>query len=253
MSINDVLTKPKAEIHIHLEGSLEPRTLIKLARRNNINIKYKTVEDVQKAYKFSNLQEFLEIYYQGMSVLITEQDYYDLAFEYFTNANNDNITHIECFIDPQAHMERGIPLKTVFAGLDRAIVDAKLQFNITVNTIVCFLRHLGQDPALRAFDSVMEHRQSFIGIGLDSSELGFPPSMFKELYRKAEKEKLFLVAHAGEEGPVDYVWEAIDILGVNRIDHGNIIIKDNDLIGRVIKDDLAITMCPLSNKCGALH
>ncbi len=221
MNIDNILSKPKAELHIHLEGSLDPSTLIKLARINNVNIKYKTVEDVQNAYKFSNLQEFLDIYYQGMSVLITEQDYYDLAFEYFSNANNDNITHIECFIDPQAHIERGISLKTVFAGLDRAIVDAKLQFDITVSTIVCFLRHLGQDPALRAFDGLMAHRQSFVGIGLDSSELGFPPSMFKELYRKAEQEKLFLVAHAGEEGPVDYVWEAIDILAVDRIDHGN--------------------------------
>ena len=184
-----------------------------------------------------------------MSVLITEQDYYDLAFECFTNANRDNVTHIECFIDPQAHTDRGVSLKTVFAGIDRAIVDAKLQFGMTVSTIVCFLRHLGQDPALRAFDSLMEHRHSFIGIGLDSSELGFPPSIFKDLYRRAEKEKLFLVAHAGEEGPVDYVWEAIDILGVDRIDHGNTILNDKDLIKRVIKDDLAITMCPLSNKC----
>ncbi|MDD3267277.1 MAG: adenosine deaminase [Burkholderiales bacterium] len=247
--MSNILENPKAELHIHLEGSLEPEMLLKLAAKNNVSIKYKSIEEISNAYKFNSLQEFLDIYYQGMSVLHTEEDYYDLTYAYLTKAHQDNVTYSEMFFDPQAHLARNIELGTVFAGMTRAIQDAKNNYGINGSLIPCFLRHLGENDALKAFDKLMDYRKYFIGIGLDSSELGYPPGQFKNLFELARKEKLKLVAHAGEEGPANYVWEALDILGVDRIDHGNAIHSDQELIKRITKDGIGLTMCPLSNKC----
>jgi adenosine deaminase len=248
MLYKELLKKPKAELHLHIEGTLEPQMMFDLAKRNNVSLKYNSVEEIKRAYSFNNLQEFLDLYYQGMSVLITEQDFYDLTYAYLQKAVNDNVTHAEIFVDPQAHIERKINLSKVFGGIQKAFSQAKKDFGIKTSLIVCFLRHLSERDALNCFEEVMNYRQHFIGIGLDSSELGHPPIKFKNLFKVAEKEKLFLVAHAGEEGPAEYVWQAIDELGVNRIDHGNAIITDSTLIKRIVKDRLALTMCPLSNK-----
>ena len=236
---------------MHLEGSLEPEMLMNLAKKNNVEIKYKSIAEVYQAYKFNNLQEFLDIYYQGMSVLCTEQDFYDLTYAYLKKAQQDNISHVELFFDPQAHLVRNIPLNTIINGIDKAIQQAKQEFLINTSLIPCFLRHLSERNALMVFEELMNYRDKFIGIGLDSSELGNPPSKFKQLFNLARQEKLRLVAHAGEEGDASYVWEALDILGVNRIDHGNSVIQDKELIKRIVTDKIGLTMCPLSNK--SLH
>lgn len=247
--MSEILKNPKAELHMHLEGSLEPEMLLKLANRNNISLKYNSVAELKQAYKFNNLQEFLDIYYQGMSVLQTEQDFFDLTYAYLEKAHQDNVMFSEMFFDTQAHLERGIKLATVFDGITQAITQAKTKLNITASLIPCFLRHLSEDNALHTFDLLMDHRDKFIGVGLDSGEFGNPPSKFKRLFDRARNEKLKLVAHAGEEGPASYVWEAIDILGVERIDHGNSILTDETLIKRIAKDNIGLTMCPLSNQC----
>jgi len=248
IDLNSILRKPKAELHVHLEGSLEPEMMLKLAKRNNILLKWNNIEEIRQAYNFANLQEFLNLYYQGMSVLVTERDFYDLTYAYLYKAHFDNIVHTEIFIDPQAHIARRIELSVIFSGINKAIMQAKLEFGIDAYIITCFLRHLSEKSSLIMFDQLMDFRDEFIGIGLDSSELGNPPNKFKNLFNLARKENLFLVAHAGEEAPAKYVWEAIDILGVDRIDHGNSIITDVDLIRRVVKDKIPLTMCPLSNK-----
>jgi adenosine deaminase len=240
---------PKAELHIHLEGSLEPQMILDLARRNNIQIKYSSLAEFAKAYQFNNLQEFLDLYYLGMSVLQTENDYFDLTYAYLTRAHQDNVTHSEMFFDPQAHLERGVSLDVIMNGLWRAIIQAKADYGINASLIPCFLRHLSEDNALSVFDALMNYRDKIIGIGLDSSELGNPPSKFKNLFNLARKERLKLLAHAGEEGPVSYIWDALDILGVDRIDHGNAILSDQALIKRIATDKIALTMCPLSNRC----
>ncbi len=247
--MQNILNSPKAELHIHLEGSLEPEMLFNLAQRNNVNLKYTSIEDLRNAYKFNNLQEFLDLYYQGMAVLQTEQDFFDLTYAYLQKAQQDNVAFTEMFFDPQAHLERGIQLSTIFNGLTNAINEARDKLNIQASLIPCFLRHLSEDNALQTFDMLMNYRDKFIGIGLDSSEMGNPPSKFKRLFDLARNEKLKLVAHAGEEGPAQYVWEAIDILGIDRIDHGNAILTDETLIKRIAKDQIGLTMCPLSNKC----
>ena len=248
---NLLLRQPKAELHMHLEGSLEPEMLMNLAKKNNVEIKYKSIAEVYQAYKFNHLQEFLDIYYQGMSVLCTEQDFYDLTYAYLKKAQQDNISHVELFFDPQAHLVRNIPLNTIINGIDKAIQQAKQEFLINTSLIPCFLRHLSERNALMVFEELMNYRDKFIGIGLDSSELGNPPSKFKQLFNLARQEKLRLVAHAGEEGDASYVWEALDILGVTRIDHGNSVIQDKELIKRIVTDKIGLTMCPLSNK--SLH
>lgn len=245
----NTIKQPKSELHIHLEGSLEPQMMLDLANRNGILLKYTSVNEIRNAYRFNKLQEFLDIYYQGMSVLQTEQDYFDLTFAYLSKAHHDNVTHSEMFFDPQGHLERGIKLGTIFNGINKAISKAKADFQLTANLIPCFLRHLDEDNALATFDQLMTFRDSFIGIGLDSSELGNPPIKFKNLFARARNEKLKLVAHAGEEGPAEYVWQALDELGVDRIDHGNAILQDTTLIKRIAQDKIGLTMCPLSNQC----
>ena len=238
---------PKSELHIHIEGSLEPELLFSLAQRNGVRLAYDSVESLRKAYRFSRLQDFLDIYYQGTSVLLTEQDFYDLAWAYLERARAENIRYAEIFFDPQAHTARGIPFATIIDGLHRATVDSAAKLGVEARLILCFLRHLDEADAERTLDAALAHRQKFIGIGLDSTELGHPPSKFKHVFRRARDAGLFLVAHAGEEGPPQYVWEALDILGVDRIDHGNRSMEDAALIARLARDRIPLTLCPLSN------
>jgi adenosine deaminase len=238
---------PKAELHIHIEGSLEPELLFALARRNNVRLAYPDVAALKRAYAFTNLQDFLDLYYQGMSVLLTDADFYDLAMAYFRKAAGQNVRYVEFFFDPQGHTSRGVSFETVIAGLTRAQADAETQLGLRSRMIMCILRHLDEADAQRALDQALAHKDKIIGIGLDSSEVGHPPSKFKDVFRRARDQGFQLVAHAGEEGPPDYVWEAIDVLGVDRIDHGNRALEDDALVKRLAKDRLALTVCPLSN------
>jgi adenine deaminase len=238
---------PKAELHIHIEGSLEPEFLFALARRNNVRLAYPDVEALRRAYAFTNLQDFLDLYYQGMSVLLHEVDFYDLAMAYFRKAASQNVRYVEFFFDPQGHTSRGVSFETIIAGLTRAQEDAEAQLGLRSRMIMCILRHLDEADAKRALNQALRHKDKIIGIGLDSSEVGHPPSKFKNVFRRAREEGFLLVAHAGEEGPPDYVWEAIDVLGVDRIDHGNRSLEDPALVKRLAKDGLALTVCPLSN------
>jgi adenosine deaminase len=245
----DTLIKrlPKCELHIHIEGSLEPELMFALARRNGVPLKYQSVDAVRQAYRFRNLQDFLDIYYQGMSVLITEQDFYDLAFAYLQRAHADNVRHVEMFFDPQGHTSRGIAFATVINGLHRAIADGERQLGVRASLILCFLRHLDEADAEKTLDSALAFKDKIVGIGLDSSETGNPPSKFKHVFRRARDAGFFLTAHAGEEGPPSYVWEALDVLGVGRIDHGNRSLQDAALVERLARERMALTVCPLSN------
>lgn len=238
----------KAELHIHIEGSLEPQMMMELALRNKIQLPYASVSQIEQAYNFENLQSFLDLYYRGMSVLRTEQDYYDLMMGYLRRVSEQNVVRAEIFFDPQGHLPRGVTWSTFMLGFDRALNDARAQLGIDGRLILCFLRHLPESDALRTFEAAMEYRDLFIGVGLDSSELGFPPHLFKNVFRRAKDAGLYLSAHAGEEGPAEYVWEALDILGVDRIDHGNNAIQDLELVRRIARDKIALTMCPLSNQ-----
>ena len=237
----------KAELHIHIEGSLEPELMFALAKRNNVRLAYDGVEALRAAYAFTNLQDFLDLYYQGMSVLLREVDFYDLAMAYFRKAASQNVRYAEFFFDPQGHTSRGVAFETVIAGLTRAQADAEAQLGLRSRMIMCILRHLDEADAERTLDQALQHKDKIIGIGLDSSEVGHPPTKFKNVFRRARDEGFLLVAHAGEEGPPDYVWEAIDVLGVDRIDHGNRSLEDAALVKRLAKDGLALTVCPLSN------
>jgi adenosine deaminase len=238
---------PKCELHIHIEGSLEPELMFALAQRNSIRLPYSSVDALRQAYHFRNLQDFLDIYYQGMSVLITAQDFYDLAYAYLQRAKADNVRHVEMFFDPQGHTSRGISFDTVIAGLHRAITDAERDLGVSASLIMCFLRHLDEADAERTLDEALVFRDKIIGVGLDSSEAGHPPSKFKRVFTRARSAGFFLTAHAGEEGPPSYVWEALDVLGVERIDHGNRSLDDDALTGRLARERMALTVCPLSN------
>ena len=249
MHDTDTLIKrlPKCELHIHIEGSLEPELMFALARRNGIRLPYPSVEALRQAYQFRNLQDFLDIYYQGMSVLITEQDFYDLAFAYLERARADNVRHVEMFFDPQGHTSRGIAFATVVGGLHRAIIDAGRELGVRASLIMCFLRHLDEADAERTLDSALAFKDRIVGVGLDSSEAGNPPSKFKHVFGRAREAGFFLSAHAGEEGPPSYVWEALDVLGVARIDHGIRSMEDPALVGRLAREGVPLTVCPLSN------
>src|SRR5262245_39165775 len=238
---------PKCELHIHVEGSLEPELMFALANRNGITLPYPSVEALRQAYRFRNLQDFLDLYYQGMSVLVTEQDFYDLAFAYLQRAHADNVRHVEMFFDPQGHTARGIAFATVIAGLDRAIADARRSLGIDASLIMCFLRHLDEADAERTFDQALPFRDRIIGVGLDSSEAGNPPSKFRRVFARARDAGFFLCAHAGEEGPASYIWEALDLLGVKRVDHGVRCMDDEVLVGRLARECVPLTVCPLSN------
>lgn len=238
---------PKAELHLHIEGSLEPEMLFALAERNKVAIPFASVEEVRQAYQFSNLQDFLDIYYQGMSVLLVEQDFYDLTMAYLERANADTVRHVEIFFDPQGHTERGVIFDTAIGGILRALDDGQARFGITHRLIMCFLRHLDEDAAFATLAEAEPWLDRIEGVGLDSSELGHPPAKFARVFAKARSLELKLVAHAGEEGPPDYVWEALDLLGIDRIDHGNRALEDGALIERIVADGQTLTVCPLSN------
>ena len=247
--MNDTLIQslPKCELHIHIEGTLEPELMFALARRNGIRLPYASVEAVRQAYRFRNLQDFLDIYYQGMSVLVTEQDFYDLAFAYLARAHADKVRHVEMFFDPQGHTSRGIPFATVLEGLSRAIADASEKLGVKASLIMCFLRHLEEADAERTLDAALPFKDRIAGVGLDSSEQGNPPGKFKRVFERARAAGFFLTAHAGEEGPPSYVWEALDVLGVARIDHGVRSMEDEPLVERLARERVPLTVCPLSN------
>ena len=238
---------PKAELHLHIEGSLEPELLFALAERNAVAIPYASVDEVRAAYSFSNLQDFLDIYYQGMSVLRTEQDFYDLTWAYLQRAASDNVRHVEIFFDPQGHTERGIAFETVLDGIERALRDGEERLGITFRIIMCFLRHLSEAEAFITLDQAQPHLGRIHGVGLDSSEVGHPPAKFSRVFARARELGLHVTAHAGVEGPPSYVYEALDLLRVERIDHGNRALEDPALVARIEREGLTLTVCPLSN------
>ncbi|MDY6458650.1 adenosine deaminase [Acinetobacter faecalis] len=238
---------PKAELHVHIEGTFEPELMFAIAQRNEVEIPYKSVEEVKQAYNFHNLQSFLDIYYAGANVLIHEQDFYDLAWAYFEKCAEDKVVHTEMFFDPQTHTDRGIAFSTVINGLQRACDDAKERFGISSHLIMCFLRHLSEEAAFETLEQALPYKDQIIGVGLDSSEVGHPPSKFERIFAKAREAGFLVVAHAGEEGPAEYVWEALDLLKVNRIDHGVRSEEDETLMARLIAEKMPLTVCPLSN------
>ena len=238
---------PKAELHIHIEGSLEPELMFKLAKRNNIKISYKNVEEIKKAYQFHNLQSFLDIYYQSTKVLINEIDFFDLTWAYMLKCKENNIVHTEIFFDPQAHTNRKIKFDVVINGIHRALIKAEKEFGLSSKIIMCFLRHMDEESAFKTFDQALKHKNKIIGVGLDSTEVGNPPSKFKKVFKRAIDEDFLTVAHAGEEGPSEYIREALDILKVKRIDHGVQCLKDTKLVQKLLYEQIPLTVCPLSN------
>jgi len=240
-------TLPKAELHMHLEGSLEPELLFKLAERNRIALPWADVEALRSAYAFNNLQEFLDLYYQGADVLRTEQDFYDLTWAYLERCKAQNVVHTEPFFDPQTHTDRGVPFEVVLNGINTALKDGKQKLGVSSGLILSFLRHLSEDEAERTLDQALPFRDAFVAVGLDSSEKGHPPSKFKRVFDRARAEGFLTVAHAGEEGPPEYIWEALDLLHIQRIDHGVRAIEDERLMQRIIDEQIPLTVCPLSN------
>ncbi|WP_411686969.1 adenosine deaminase [Acinetobacter indicus] len=238
---------PKAELHVHIEGTFEPELMFAIAQRNNIAIPYQSVEEVKEAYNFHNLQSFLDIYYAGANVLVHEQDFYDLAWAYFEKCAEDQVVHTEMFFDPQTHTDRGIAFATVINGLQRACDDAQSKLGISSRLIMCFLRHLSEEAAFVTLEQALPYKEQIIAVGLDSSEVGHPPAKFSRVFAKAREYGFLVVAHAGEEGPPEYIWEALDLLKVNRIDHGVRSEEDPALMQRLIQDEMPLTVCPLSN------
>ena len=238
---------PKAELHLHIEGSLEPELIFALAQRNGVSLPYASVEALRAAYAFTDLQSFLDIYYAGASVLLHEADFYDMAWAYFERAHADHIIHAELFFDPQTHTGRGVPMAAVIQGLSRACADALSRLGISASLILCFLRHLSEEDAFATLEAALPHREHFIGVGLDSSELGHPPEKFERVFARCRELGLHVVAHAGEEGPPEYMWQAIDLLKVDRIDHGLACLQDPLLVAELAHTRLPLTVCPLSN------
>ena len=238
---------PKVELHLHIEGSLEPELMFALAQRNMVKIPFNSVEEVREAYNFSNLQDFLDIYYQGMNVLRLEQDFYDLTWAYLKRIAEQNVMHTEIFFDPQGHTSRGIAFSTVLDGITRALDDGRKQLGISSFLIMCFLRHLSEDEAFKTLHEAIPYKHRILGVGLDSSENGHPPAKFERVFAEARENGFLIVAHAGEEGPPEYVWEALDKLKVNRIDHGNRSLEDDKLVQQLVHDKMPLTVCPLSN------
>lgn len=238
---------PKAELHVHIEGTFEPELMFKIAKRNGIKIKYNSVEELKKVYNFSNLQEFLDIYYAGAGVLINEQDFYDLTWAYLLKAHEQNIVHTEIFFDPQTHTHRGIEFNTVIDGIKKALDAGKEKLGITSEIIVCFLRHLDETDAIKTLHQILPFKDIIIGVGLDSSEAGNPPAKFQKVFKMARQEGFLTVAHAGEEGPAEYIWDALRLLKVSRIDHGVRSIEDGKLLNELAATKIPLTVCPLSN------
>ena len=238
---------PKAELHVHIEGTLEPELMFKLAKRNNIKIPFKNINDVKSAYNFSNLESFLNIFYQGSNVLVKEQDFFDLTWAYTLKCKEDNVVHAEIFFDPQTHINRGIHFEVVINGIYKALVKANKEFGLTSKIIMCFLRHLDEKSAFEILDQALIHKDKIIGVGLDSSELDHPPRKFERVFKKAIENDFLTVAHAGEEGPPEYIWEALSLLKVKRIDHGVQCLQDKKLVQKLLDDQIPLTVCPLSN------
>lgn len=238
---------PKAELHLHLEGSLEPELLFSLAERNKIALPWSDVDSLRSAYAFGNLQEFLDLYYRGADVLRTEQDFYDLTWAYLQKCEEQNVVHTEPFFDPQTHTDRGIPFEVAMRGISDALADGRELLGISSGLILSFLRHLPEEAAFQTLEQAMPFRDAFFAVGLDSSEVGHPPSKFERVFAKARAEGFLAVAHAGEEGPPEYIWEALDLLKVSRIDHGVRAAEDPRLIARLIDEQIPLTVCPLSN------
>ena len=238
---------PKAELHIHIEGSLEPELMFALAERNEVALRYASVEEVRRAYDFSDLQSFLDVYYEATQVLLHEQDFYDLTWAYLQKAAAQNVRRAEVFFDPQAHTGRGVPFETVITGIHRAMLDAGQRLGISPALIMCFLRHLSAEEAMETLHSSLPYREWIVGVGLDSSEVGNPPEEFKAVFDEAREHGLLTVAHAGEEGPPEYIWQALDDLKVSRIDHGVRCVEDPKLVERLREEQIPLTVCPLSN------
>ena len=245
--INFINKSPKAELHLHIEGSLEPELMFKLSKRNKIEIPFKSVEEIKAAYDFTNLDSFLKIYYEGSNVLINEEDFFDLTWEYILRCKQDNIVHTEIFFDPQSHLPRGVSFDTIINGIDKALQKAKDEFNITSKVIMCFLRHLDEESCFDVLNQACNHKDKIIGVGLDSSEKGNPPSKFKRLFERAIEEGFLTVAHAGEEGPPEYIWDSLNLLKIKRVDHGIKCLNDEKLVEKLVKDKIPLTVCPLSN------
>ena len=238
---------PKAELHLHIEGSIEPELMFKLAKRNKVAIPFKSVDEVKLAYNFKNLQSFLDIYYRGANVMIEKKDFFDLTWSYMLKCKENNIVHTEIFFDPQTHTTRGVKFDLVINNIHDALVKAKNELGISSKIIMCFLRHLDEESAFKTLDQALVHKDKIIGVGLDSSELGNLPSKFEKVFRKAIEEGFLTVAHAGEEGSPQYIWEALDFLKVKRIDHGVQCLQNKKLVQKLLDDQIPLTICPLSN------
>ena len=247
ISHNWLNSLPKIELHLHIEGTLEPELLFKLAKRNSIQLPFNNISEVKEAYQFSNLQDFLDIYYQGAKVLLHKQDFYDLTWAYLLKCKEQNVVHVEPFFDPQTHTSRGVPFETVVNGISEALADAKEKLGISSRLIMCFLRHLSEESAIETLKSSEQFTDVIYGVGLDSAEMGNPPEKFQNVFNMAKNMGYKLVAHAGEEGPASYIWSCLDILNVQRIDHGIRAIDDPDLMLRLIETQMPLTVCPLSN------
>lgn len=247
MSVEDFIKGiPKAELHLHIEGTFEPELIFKIARRNNIRIRYRSVEEIREAYRFNNLQDFLDIYYEGAGILTEEEDFYDLTMAYLEKAASQNVLHTEIFFDPQTHTGRGIKFSTVINGIHKALEDAD-KFGISTGLIMCFLRDLDVSSAMKTLEEALSYRDRIIAVGLDSAETGNPPSKFQDVFTRAREAGFFTVAHGGEEGPATYVREALELLKVSRIDHGNHCLDDDKLTEELIRRRIPLTVCPLSN------
>jgi adenosine deaminase len=238
---------PKAELHLHIEGTFEPELMFEIARRNRIVTRFATIDDIKKAYNFHNLQSFLDIYYEGASVLLHERDFYDLTMAYLIRCKEDNVVHTEIFFDPQTHTDRGVAFETMFKGIHGALKAAERELGITSHMIMCFLRHLSEEDAFKTLKDSLPFKKDILAVGLDSSEVGHPPAKFQRVFEAAIKEGYLTVAHAGEEGPPAYIWEALDLLKIKRIDHGVRALEDEKLMERIIKEKIPLTVCPLSN------
>ena len=245
--INFIKKSPKAELHLHIEGTLEPDLLFRLAKENKIQIPFSSIDEIKAAYNFKNLESFLKIFYQGSRVLIKEQDFFDLTWAYVLKCKEDNVVHTEIFFDPQTHVNRGIDFNLVINGIYRALQKANKEFGLTSGIIMCFLRDLDEISAFKMLDHALEHKDKIIGVGLDSSEIGHPPKKFERVYKKATEQGLLAVAHAGEEGPPEYIWEALNLLKVKRIDHGVKCLDDKKLVQKLRDSQIPLTVCPLSN------
>jgi len=238
---------PKAELHLHIEGTFEPELMFKIASRNQITLKYPSIDALKTAYQFNNLQDFLDIYYQGMSVLLTENDFYDLTMAYLEKVHSQNVVHVEIFFDPQGHLERGVTFEIQINGIKKALEEALMKWGTTSNLIMSFLRHLSEESAFETLEVATPFLDKIDGVGLDSSEMNHPPIKFAEVFKACRKLGLKITAHAGEEGPPEYIWQALDILQVDRIDHGNRALEDTQLTAEIQKQRLTLTVCPLSN------